>query len=107
LEIEKEVVKIVNVKDYSKKTIDEIASRYLAETPIPIDNLGKDVALQVVSGQVEIGMTKEQVLMARGYPPAHRTPNIELNRWVYWSSRFGKRAFIFENGRLKEKNLKD
>jgi hypothetical protein len=45
-------------------------------------------------------MTKEQVLMARGYPPAHETPSLDLDTWKYWSSRFVTQTIAFERGIL-------
>ena len=34
------------------------------------------------------GMTKEGILLAMGYPPEHRTPNLKLPEWIFWRSRF-------------------
>jgi hypothetical protein len=47
-------------------------------------------------------MTKEQVLMTRGYPPRHRTPSLEGNRWVYWSSRVVQLTVVFDGDVLIE-----
>jgi hypothetical protein len=102
LEINGETVKIENVKDYSRKSIDEIASKLLSENPIPIEKLGNKAVQHIITGQLKLGMTKEQVLMTRGYPPAHETHDTNSDRWVYWSSRFVKRTLLFEDGRLTE-----
>ena len=29
-------------------------------------------------------MTREQVILAIGYPPTHRTPSIDASEWLYW-----------------------
>ena len=34
--------------------------------------------------RVERGMTREQVILAIGYPPTHRTPSIDASEWLYW-----------------------
>ena len=39
-------------------------------------------------GVVEPGMTREEVLLAIGYPPAHRTPSLSANSWHYWQNRW-------------------
>ena len=69
-------------------------------------NAGSDVSgigtTAVRNGDMRKGMTKELVLLARGHPPAHETPSIEGDRWVYWSSRFVKLTIVFVNGRLSE-----
>jgi hypothetical protein len=41
----------------------------------------------VRTGRVVSGMTKEQTLMARGYPPFHRTAGIDADVWVYYHTR--------------------
>ena len=41
----------------------------------------------IEDGTVSVGMTREQVLMAIGYPPADRTPALDAPTWKYWASR--------------------
>jgi hypothetical protein len=36
--------------------------------------------------QIVPGMTRNQVLMARGYPPSHRTPDLHASEWLYFAS---------------------
>lgn len=38
--------------------------------------------------RVEVGMTREEVLMSLGYPPTHRTPSLEASSWTYWYNRW-------------------
>jgi hypothetical protein len=40
----------------------------------------------VRDGRLLVGMSKDEALMARGYPPAHRTPSIEGEEWLYYSN---------------------
>jgi hypothetical protein len=37
----------------------------------------------VEKGSLAPGMTRDQVLMAVGYPPADRTPSLEATSWIY------------------------
>jgi hypothetical protein len=50
------------------------------------------------------GMTKEQVLIAIGYPPTHRTTSTTsttINEWTYWSNRWRTYKLQFNReGRL-------
>lgn len=39
-------------------------------------------------GRVEVGMTREQVLLSLGYPPTHRTASPDLTTWTYWYNRW-------------------
>lgn len=43
----------------------------------------------VRDGQVAIGMTKEQLIAAVGYPPAHQTPTLDAPQWKYWHTTHG------------------
>lgn len=91
-----------NIPKYTKRTVKEIAANLLSPTPIAYDALGEQLARDIRFGILSRGMTKEQVIMARGYPPQHKTPSLEFDRWVYWSSRMVQRALLFENGTLSQ-----
>jgi hypothetical protein len=49
----------------------------------------------IEQGLIEPGMTKEQVLMARGLPPAHRTPSLDSPTWTYWQNRWDSLVVYF------------
>ena len=66
----------------------------------PAAALSVTSAHAIESGEVLKGMTKEQVLLARGYPPAHQTPSTDEDRWKFWSSRFVTEEIFFSNGRV-------
>ncbi len=44
------------------------------------------IAEGIEQGRLVNGMTKEEALIARGYPPAHQTPNLKANEWVYYDT---------------------
>jgi outer membrane protein assembly factor BamE (lipoprotein component of BamABCDE complex) len=54
----------------------------------------------IEQGAVEPGMTREQVLMALGYPPAHRTPALEASPWHYWQNRWHQFLVVFDGTRV-------
>lgn len=95
-------VKVKNEEKFTKKSISEVASLMLSAEKTPLEKLPEDVAGAIRNGEMRKGMTKELVLMARGYPPAHETPSIDGDRWIYWSSRFVKQTIVFSDGRLSE-----
>lgn len=98
-------IKVKNEEKYSKKSIKEIAAIMLADEKTPLEQLPEPFATAIRNGEMRKGMTKELVLMARGYPPAHETPSTDNDRWVYWSSRFVKQTIIFVGGQLSEGRL--
>ena len=93
---------IKNVEKYTMKPTTALGRLLLAAEPTPLDRLPPDLAASIKHGEMRKGMTKEQVLMARGYPPSHETPSTDSDRWVFWSSRFVKHTIVFSNGRLIE-----
>lgn len=53
----------------------------------------------VKAGILKEGISKEAVLVAYGYPPAHKTPTLEMNTWTYWTYRSReKRIYFDQNG---------
>jgi hypothetical protein len=57
----------------------------------------------ISDARVSPGMTKEQVLMAVGYPVSSENPNLEARTWRYWLSSFAEFQVIWDaNGRVKE-----
>jgi hypothetical protein len=95
-------IKVENEDKFTKKSIPEIAALMLSTEKTPVEKLPEEVAAAVRNGDMRKGMTKELVLLARGHPPAHETPSLDNDRWVYWSSRFVKQTIVFVNGRLSE-----
>ncbi len=73
-------------------------------TTNPMDTT-KDVPRRITDairdGQLVEGMTKEQALMARGYPPAHRTPSLEANEWIYYETPGFVHRVVFSDGKIQ------
>jgi hypothetical protein len=55
---------------------------------------------QIEQGLVEPGMTKAEVLMAIGYPPAHRTPSLDQPIWTYWRNRWDVFMVYFDGDKV-------
>ena len=51
----------------------------------------KVVRRAIMYGKVEIGMTRDQVLISLGYPATDRTPSLEDREWTYWYNQRGDR----------------
>jgi hypothetical protein len=97
-----EQIKIENEEKYTQRNTNQLAKEMLSEQPTNIDLYGKDMADAIRSGTPRLGMTKTQVLLARGYPPAHETPSLDQPNWKYWSSRFITQTFAFDGNILRE-----
>jgi hypothetical protein len=62
------------------------------------------VRKQVEDGVVEPGMTKKEVIMALGYPPAHRTPSLDAPMWTYWANRWATFEVYFDGDKVSRVN---
>lgn len=73
--------------DYSRDiALPDFARRYVV-TENPADKLaGYPAAVReaIQSSRVMRGMTREQVLMALGYPISSETPHLDARLWKYW-----------------------
>lgn len=46
-------------------------------------------------------MTKEEVLIARGYPPSHATLSLDSDQWRFWQNRWDTIIVQFNNGTVE------
>ena len=54
-------------------------------------------------GKVTPGMTREQALIAAGYPPTHATKILDTPVWTYWNSRFSRWSVVWDaDGTVRE-----
>jgi outer membrane protein assembly factor BamE (lipoprotein component of BamABCDE complex) len=58
----------------------------------------------IEQAQVEPGMTRDEVLMSLGYPPAHRTPSLDSPTWTYWANRWATFEVYFDGDRVSRVN---
>jgi hypothetical protein len=86
--------------DYSRDlTLDAFAKRYvvpenpsekLAQYPKPIQDA-------IASMRLTKGMSREQVLMAVGYPVSSENPSLDAKVWRYWLSSFAEFRVRFDD----------
>ena len=50
----------------------------------------------IQQGKVKINMSKDAILVSYGYPPEHRTPELEKKMWLFWINRFQTKAIHFD-----------
>lgn len=93
-------VKIKNIEKYTHKNMEEIKDRMFGKTEVNLSKYSQDVQDAIKSGQIKVGMTKEEVLLAYGYPPVHKTPSLDDNQWTYWKNRWNRIVLDFEDNKL-------
>lgn len=91
---------IVNEESYSRAGIEAIYVRYFGASRVDLGAFDAETRDAIRGGTVREGLSKEAVLLARGFPPAHRTNAPVSNTWYYWVSRLDKRRIEFEDGKV-------
>jgi hypothetical protein len=93
-------IRISNKDGHSGENIDGIFKRMLSRDATDLAEFSSEQRRRIMAGGFEPGMTKEEVILAIGYPPKHRTPSLESNEWRYWQSRFDTVILYFKDGVL-------
>ena len=94
-------IKLTNREKFSGLDIVGVFERYFGKKPVNLKQFNKIERKGIRLGRALVGMRKKAVLVALGYPPAHRTPDLEANEWRYWRNRWDTYLVIFnEHGKV-------
>jgi hypothetical protein len=77
-------------KRHSGLSDEEWAHKHFGEQKVDLNQFSKAERDAIASGEVRAGMSKEAVIVSRGYPPAHKTPSLESSSWLFWSNKWNK-----------------
>ena len=91
---------IVNVRKYTDRGIEAVYRRYFDASPQDLDRFDAATREAIRAGRIEHGMNREAVLIARGYPPIHKTPSIRMDEWTYWKGGHDTLVVRFEGERV-------
>lgn len=91
---------IVNVRKYTNRDIAAIYRRYFDSSRRDLAAFGAEARDAIRAGEIERGMSRDAVLVARGYPPVHATPTIHKDEWRYWTTGHDTRVIRFEDDRV-------
>jgi hypothetical protein len=83
-------ITLVNKYGRSAVPMDTFVNRWFVERDpkLKLKNVPKKTVELIQSGQVDKGMTRDQVLMSLGYPAPHRTPSLDSPQWTFWQNRW-------------------
>lgn len=99
-----EIVSYIYNQKWGRKPIIEILPLLFADTDVSarISKFNEIEQEGIKNGEAEVGMSKEAVLVALGYPATHRTPSIEENIWEYWQTGRKVYSVEFESNRVSQ-----
>lgn len=98
--------------EYKSKNMDGMSgSDYLnlIFSPVSVSYTGLTAEDEqgIRQGRAMVGMTKQGVMIALGYPAKHRTPSLDENTWAYWKGRFGEPRLVNFDGTGKVVSITD
>ena len=64
------------------------------------DGVAPETLAKIELGLVEVGMTKDEVLLSQGVPMKGRTPLLDSDTWTYHIAEQKLRRVIFKNGKV-------
>ena len=77
------------------------AAKHLGEDRVDLSQFTKAEHEAIMAAELKRGMSREAVIIARGYPPAHKTPSLESATWKYWqTNRSRTHVFFNDDGKV-------
>jgi hypothetical protein len=90
-------------KRHSGLSDEEWALKHFGEQKVSLDKFSKAERDAIAGGTVVVGMSKDAVIVSRGYPPAHKTPSLDSPNWIYWTNKWDRIEVTFgADGRVSK-----
>jgi len=86
------------MQKHSKVDTARTIARTFSRTPISLSNYSTEMQVNIRVGRLTNNMTKDQVILTRGYPPFHQTHSLMKDSWKYWNTKRGTQTIQFTNG---------
>jgi hypothetical protein len=93
-------VELRNIGKYTGLDDGQFVDRLLGSKPVDLSKFSAAERTAIGKGALEKGMSRDAVLVSRGYPPAHATPSLKDERWRYWKNRWATMYVVFTNGKV-------
>ena len=98
-----QTLKLKNKSKHSGLSGQQWADRHFGPKPVNLGKFKKSVQEAIALARAEPGMSKDAVIIALGYPPAHKTPSLDSPSWLYWRNKWNKVAVQFDSsGKVKQ-----
>ena len=87
-----------NARGMDGMSMEEYGNKILTSTaPVSLRNLSDIDRKGITDGKAYVGMSKDGVRNALGYPAVNRTPSLKSNTWVYGKNRWTSTAITFDD----------
>jgi hypothetical protein len=93
-------LRLLNIVKFSRDPLPDEFSRTFGREKVDLTKFSPKERENILEGTVQVGMSKDAVIKAMGYPPKFRTPSLDLDQWRYWKNRYGTMLVIFVDGKV-------
>jgi hypothetical protein len=93
-------LRLLNIAKFSRDTLSDEFTRTFGRERVDLAKFSPKERENILAGAVQVGMSKEAVIKAMGYPPGFRTPSLDMNQWKYWKNRYGTMLVFFVDGKV-------
>ena len=91
---------------YTKVDSTQMLDRLFGQSSVDLSKYDQKIQTNILEGIVARGMSKEEVLLARGYPPFHETASTEENTWKYWRNRWTTGTVTFKDNIVSRSSVR-
>ena len=95
-----EAVEVINHVKHTNDSVAQAFEKLFSEQPVSLLKFNAMERANIEAGTIAKGMSKDAVIVARGYPPAIETPNLKRDQWKYWKNRWDTILVSFKNGKV-------
>jgi len=90
-----------NIDKYSQTGTAELAKQLFGSAKVDLSKFSKKEQEFIASfdGFYKAGISKEAMVVARGYPPKHMTPTLKYDAWKYWRNKWATKIVGFKDNK--------
>ncbi len=96
VEEEQKVVDFLFHAPRMQMKVGDYIEKITSPKPVSLAGFSKIDQKGIAAGKAYVGMSRDGVLTALGYPATHRTPSLAASTWVYWTNRYGTIGVDFD-----------
>ena len=101
-----QTIKYDVISKYTKVDSAKMIDRLFGLTAVNLSKYAKEIQTNITEGIVARGMSKEEVLLARGYPPFHETASTKADTWKYWRNRWTTGTVTFKDNIVSRSSVR-
>jgi len=94
-------LQIDNIEKYSMTGTAELSKAYFGPAKVDLSKFTKSeqAFIESFDGFYKAGISKEAMVVARGYPPKHMTPTLKYDSWKYWRNKWATKIVGFKDNK--------